>query len=61
VLRRADHSHTADKLEAAVAAGLDLVTLTIAEHDAILSVLVDPPPGLEQLRAVLCPGARAWR
>ena len=52
-LRRDDHAHTADTLEGAVAAHQPSVALTIPERMAILDVLLDPPPGLEELRGVL--------
>jgi hypothetical protein len=52
MLRRADHAHTADTLESAVAAQA-IVLLTIPDRIAILDVLEHPPPGLEQLHAVL--------
>ena len=53
LLRRDDHAHTADTLEGAVAAHQSTVALTIPDRIAILDVLLDPPPGLEELRSVL--------
>ena len=53
MLRRSGHGTTADRLEAAVASYLPTVRLTPDEQVAILEVLDDPPPELEQLRDAL--------
>jgi hypothetical protein len=53
LLRRGDHAYTADTLEGAVAAHQPTVALTVSDRIAILDVLFDPPPGLEDLRSVL--------
>jgi hypothetical protein len=59
-LRNAYHSHTAERLEVAVATGRDTVNLDIGDREAILYVLRDPLPGLETLRTVLL-NERSWR
>ena len=53
MLRRGDFARTAELLEGCVAAGLPAAPLTRNDQEAILTVLVDPPGGLEELRAVL--------
>lgn len=60
MLRRGDYAHTADTLEGALATHQRDVALTINDRIAILNVLDDPPPGLEELRAVLLQ-EHAWR
>jgi hypothetical protein len=52
-LRHAGHTATADLLDDAVLANQPSVGLTIKDREVILTVLVDPPSGLTQLRAVL--------
>ena len=44
---------TADTLEGAIATHQPAVALTMPDRMAILDVLLDAPPGLQELRAVL--------
>ena len=52
-LRRADFAYQADTIEGALVAEQPDVALTIPDRIAILTVLDDPPSGLEELRGVL--------
>jgi hypothetical protein len=45
--------NAAEKLEYGLSRDLRLVALTIADREAVLSVLDDPRDGLEELRSVL--------
>jgi hypothetical protein len=60
MLTAAGLTATADTLARAWGEGDEVVPLTLAERDAILSVLDDPSSGLCELRAVLV-AQRAWR
>lgn len=53
MLREAGFTDTAEALEAAFRSGSTEVELTIADRDAILRTLDDPPHSLTELRAVL--------
>jgi hypothetical protein len=65
MLRRGDFADTADRIEAAIAAELPAVALTIDDRDSILSVLNDPPSGLGSYEGCSCGNEsggceRAW-
>ena len=51
---------TADRLETACNEEIEVLALTVAERGDILQGLVDCPPGLGELRAVLLQD-EAWR
>jgi hypothetical protein len=51
--RDAGYDHTAESLETAQERQTKLLGLSIADREVILSVLVDPPEQLCELRAVL--------
>jgi hypothetical protein len=59
-LRRAELTHQADTIEGALVAEQPDVALTIPDRVAVLTVLDDPPKGLEELRAVLL-SEQKWR
>jgi hypothetical protein len=59
-LRRAELTHQADTIEGALLAEQPDVALTIPNRVAVLTVLDDPPKGLEELRAVLL-SEQKWR
>jgi hypothetical protein len=60
LLRDAELYMSADRLETACNEETEALALTVAERDDILRVLVDCPPGLGELRAVLLQ-EEAWR
>jgi hypothetical protein len=53
MLRAAGAPQTADILRMALGRGRPNVALTIADRDAILAVLEDPPEGLDKLHGAL--------
>ena len=59
-LRRAELTHQADTIEGALLAEQPDVALTIPDRVAVLTVLDDPPKGLEELRTVLL-SEQKWR
>jgi hypothetical protein len=58
-LRGADLDHQADRIVDALMAQQTEVSVTAPDRVAILTVLDDPPQGLEELRAVLLSGQDA--
>jgi len=53
LLLEADFEDTGDALLLALDAEQDLAALSVADREAILRVLEDPPPGLAELHGVL--------
>jgi hypothetical protein len=60
LLRDAELYMTADRLETACKEETEVLALELAVRDDILRALVDCPPGLGELRAVLLQ-EEAWR
>lgn len=51
--RLVDNAQVASRLENAYGTRVRVPGLTIPEREVIIRALVDPPPGLEELRGVL--------
>ncbi len=51
--RLVDHEALAGRLEEAYGAEVKVLALTVPERELIIDALLEPPPGLEELRGVL--------
>lgn len=58
--RLVDDEALAERLESAYGRDVKVLGLDIAERETIIRALDDPPPGLEELRAVLLQ-EHVWR
>lgn len=56
-----DDDHLAERLEECYGRGVKVLGLDLREREAILAAPDDPPPGLEELRAVLLQDIERWR